>query len=424
MAIGDAAPDLEMMRAAGLSMAMGNAPDDVKAQVDVVGPSNRTTAWRGRSGSLRCGRSASRQLAVHGLRSASRSAIARLRGARSPCGRRHDTDGSSIPHPEEEPCRCFRVTCCGRTASARSGRSSWAASRWGRRSSSRRRRRTPTGRSAIVGVRAGDDIAVHIEQIEMVGPYRAPNGGPFVEGMGRPVPLEYRDGWFYWPSGFRLRAEPSVGNVAVLPERSDEVMEAVREYSVGGRRWKNEKGWRRIVREPRGKHCHQDCRFAAEAAIVHLKAQVDGAGLCLDDVHGYLGEGELAFSGIEVNARVQVRVERSSGVARRLAADRNGRRAHAPLLVHIDVRASSAAEVRRCGAGGVPGVARCGDGASRRNDRGGELDRRDGRALRNCALYGLGDGYVPQDGGVAPYDIAVVACISKDVFGRSEGEQR
>lgn len=40
MAIGDAAPDLEMMRVAGLSVAMGNAPDDVRGQVDVVGPSN------------------------------------------------------------------------------------------------------------------------------------------------------------------------------------------------------------------------------------------------------------------------------------------------------------------------------------------------------------------------------------------------
>lgn len=40
MAIGDAAPDLEMMRAAGIGMAMGNAPDDVKSQATVVGPSN------------------------------------------------------------------------------------------------------------------------------------------------------------------------------------------------------------------------------------------------------------------------------------------------------------------------------------------------------------------------------------------------
>ena len=47
MAIGDAAPDLDMMRIAGLSVAMGNAPADVQAQVDVVGPSNREdgVAW-------------------------------------------------------------------------------------------------------------------------------------------------------------------------------------------------------------------------------------------------------------------------------------------------------------------------------------------------------------------------------------------
>jgi Cof subfamily protein (haloacid dehalogenase superfamily) len=40
LAIGDAAPDLEMMRVAGASMAMGNAPDEVKSKATVVGPSN------------------------------------------------------------------------------------------------------------------------------------------------------------------------------------------------------------------------------------------------------------------------------------------------------------------------------------------------------------------------------------------------
>jgi Cof subfamily protein (haloacid dehalogenase superfamily) len=40
MAIGDAAPDLPMMRAAGVGLAMGNAPADVKAEADAVGPSN------------------------------------------------------------------------------------------------------------------------------------------------------------------------------------------------------------------------------------------------------------------------------------------------------------------------------------------------------------------------------------------------
>ncbi len=47
MAIGDAAPDLAMMRAAGLSMAMGNAPPEVKSRADIVGPSNEEdgVAW-------------------------------------------------------------------------------------------------------------------------------------------------------------------------------------------------------------------------------------------------------------------------------------------------------------------------------------------------------------------------------------------
>lgn len=40
LAIGDAAPDLEMMRVAGSSMAMGNAPEEVKSQATVVGPGN------------------------------------------------------------------------------------------------------------------------------------------------------------------------------------------------------------------------------------------------------------------------------------------------------------------------------------------------------------------------------------------------
>jgi Cof subfamily protein (haloacid dehalogenase superfamily) len=40
MAIGDAQPDLEMMRPAGVSIAMGNAPDDVKAQATDVAPGN------------------------------------------------------------------------------------------------------------------------------------------------------------------------------------------------------------------------------------------------------------------------------------------------------------------------------------------------------------------------------------------------
>lgn len=36
--------------------------------------------------------------------------------------------------------------------------------------------------------------------------------------------MEYRDGCFEFPRHFRLKASPSVGNVAVFPERTDEIM--------------------------------------------------------------------------------------------------------------------------------------------------------------------------------------------------------
>ncbi|MCD6286834.1 MAG: hypothetical protein J7M39_13060 [Anaerolineae bacterium] len=46
------------------------------------------------------------------------------------------------------------------------------------------------GPIAVESICAGDCIAVHIEKIEMLPPSEAPNGGPFFEGMGDPVPLD------------------------------------------------------------------------------------------------------------------------------------------------------------------------------------------------------------------------------------------
>ncbi|GAG19668.1 unnamed protein product, partial [marine sediment metagenome] len=167
------------------------------------------------------------------------------------------------------------------------------------------------GPIAVDGIQAGDNIAIHIESIEIIPPFGSPNGGPFFEGMGDPVPLEYSDGLFHYPNGIVLAANPSVGNVAVLPAPTDSVL-AMSRRDIGPsshRGW----GWRGIVNDPRGKHCHQDCQYVTAGSTIHLKAQVDQAGLCFADVHGYIGQGEMAFSGIEVAARIQVRVERSQG---------------------------------------------------------------------------------------------------------------
>ena len=161
------------------------------------------------------------------------------------------------------------------------------------------------GPIAVRGVKAGEAIAIHIEAIEILPPFAAPNGGPFFEGMGDLRPLEYRDGYFYFPEHFRLRARPSIGNVAVLPAPTDAILAMSRDDHL-------ERGWRRVVNDPRGKHCHQDCRWLMPGATIHLKAQVDEAGVCVADVHGYIGSGELAFAGIEVAANVRLRIERST----------------------------------------------------------------------------------------------------------------
>ena len=271
----------------------------------------------------------------------------------------------------------------------------------------------PNGPIAVRGIKAGDAIAVHLEQIEMVGPFRAPNGGPFVEGMGPPVPLEYREGYFHWPKHFRLKAKPSVGNVAVLPEPTEETRKLCRMKRAhpDEPRELQDRGWRRVVRDVRGKHCHQDCFAATQGAVVHLKAQVDEAGLCMDDVHGYIGQGEMAFAGIEARARVQVRVERSRDwlVDWPLIETADEIMVFASRLEddwkYVDVVREAYRALREVVAAKI-----CGSIEEANSIVATAVD------LRNCAIYGLGEGYIPQHKNLPPFDIAVVACLPKEVF--------
>jgi acetamidase/formamidase len=274
------------------------------------------------------------------------------------------------------------------------------------------------GPIAVEGVRAGDAIAVHIEAIEVLPPFESPNGGPFYEGMGGLVSLELRDGVFLYPNGIALQARPSVGNVAVLPAPTPSVLALSRRDigSPGQRRrgW----GWRGIVNDPRGKHCHQDCRYLTAGAAIHLRAQVDLAGLCLADVHGYIGQGELAFAGIEVAASVQLYVERSAGwyvdwplietqdEVMVFCSDTN-------LLdgttdqQFVDVVRLAYQEMRKIVAEKVGGPI---DGAN--PVVAAALD------IRNCALYGLGN-FVQKEGkqpDQVDRDVAVVGALPKSIF--------
>jgi len=282
------------------------------------------------------------------------------------------------------------------------------------------------GPIAVEGVRAGDAIAVYIENIEIAPPFESPNGGPFSDDMGDSVLLEYRDGQFVYPNGMLLQASPSVGNVAVLPEPAEPMLALSRcdlgPPRQGHRGW----GWRGVVNDLRGKHCHQDCQYLGVGSIIHMKAQVDKVGLCLADVHGYIGQGEMAFAGIEVAARIQVRVEKSTGwyvdwplietedeimvFASLSAVPVPG---ESPDLQYVDIARQAYREMRKVVA------KRIGGSISDANPIvATAID------IRNCALYGLGN-LIQEDGkqpNQSDRDIAVVGVLPKSVFPEGQKE--
>jgi acetamidase/formamidase len=177
------------------------------------------------------------------------------------------------------------------------------------------------------------------------------------------------------------------------------------------------------VNDPRGKHCHQDCPYLTAGSIIHLKAQVDEAGLCLADVHGYIGQGELAFAGIEVAARVQVRVERSEGwyvdwplietqdEIMVFCSDTNMLEGSTDQQ-YVDLVRRAYREMRKVVAERIGGSI-------------GDANPIVATALdiRNCALYGLGN-YIQKDGkrpNQPDRDIAVVGVLPKEAFSQSDG---
>jgi acetamidase/formamidase len=262
----------------------------------------------------------------------------------------------------------------------------------------------------VKGVRAGDKLAVIVEQVEILPPFLAPNGGPFFEGMGELQPLQYEQGYFLFPQHFRLKAHPSIGNIAVLPERTEQMENFISTYGRG-------RGWRCAVNDPRGKHCHQDCSFLQPGSRIHIRAQQDGAGICAGDVHAYIGQGEVAFAGIEVNANVGLRVERSEGwlvdwplieteaEIMLCCSDTNAMNGTSDQQ-YVDVVREAYRAMREVVATRIGGTIE-------------EANPIVATALdiRNCAIYGLGN-YIQKEykANAADRDIAIAACLPKGVF--------
>lgn len=279
----------------------------------------------------------------------------------------------------------------------------------------------PNGPVEVRGVRRGDAICISVDAVRIEPPFYAPQSGPTFLGCGEPIPLRYEEGWFWWPAHFCLRARPSVGNVAVLPEPDEEIRELCR-YQIHGPDpfARNLRGWRLVVRDTRGKHCHQDCAALAAGARIYMRANVDGAGVCIDDVHGYIGEGELGFGAIEVNATVELTVERSdrwavdwpvieTGEGFMVVVSYTGTYVRRPVRRYVDLVKEAYIELRRLVSArlDIP-VEEANTIVATACD------------IRNCALYGLGENYIPRDRGRQPYDIAIAASLPRSIFADAE----
>lgn len=270
------------------------------------------------------------------------------------------------------------------------------------------------GPIAVAGVRTGDDLSIHVEDITILPPFFAPNGGPFFEGMGDLVELSLEDGYFLFPKSLRLKANPSVGNIGLLPEPMDAILKIARTDYLPPQ---GHRGWRRFMNDPRGKHCHQDCQYLTAGAIIHMKAQVDGAGVCAADVHAYIGQGEIAFAGIEVAADVQLRVERSEGWLvdwPLIETESEIMVICSDLNILNEQDSEEYVDVVRRAYWAMREVVAYKVGATIEDVNPIVATALD---IRNCAIYGLGN-FIQKEGKTAQpdRDIAVAACLPKDIF--------
>jgi len=151
-----------------------------------------------------------------------------------------------------------------------------------------------TGPIHVTGAEVGDALAVHIEQIDLIG---APVIGPMrgVSGLNwgaLPVDvLEVKDG-AVTVAGVSLPIRPMVGCIAVSPRSGVTPSTSVGDH--GG---------------------NLDTKHIAAGSTVLLPVFEAGAGLVLGDCHALQGNGEMTGAPPETDAEVTITVEVIKGLA-------------------------------------------------------------------------------------------------------------
>lgn len=141
----------------------------------------------------------------------------------------------------------------------------------------------PGGPFYIDGVEPGDWIKIEIINMEVgrYGFYR--NGGPHWGSIRLIAPVQ--DGLVHFPPDFVVPIRPMIGYIA---------LESVAAFEIdhGG---------------------NMDFNAIQPGSTLHLRAHKPGGLMMLGDVHARMGDGELTGTGVEIDATITLRVERSPG---------------------------------------------------------------------------------------------------------------
>lgn len=142
-----------------------------------------------------------------------------------------------------------------------------------------------TGPFLVEGILAGEWIAVHLEDIQVARYGYIRRGGPFLNRTR--IVLEVKEGRVYFPGAVSVLARPMVGVIGVIPKED--------------------------ASDPGPHGGNIDTVDVKARSVFHVKAQRDGAWFVLGDCHAVQGEGEITCTGLEIDATVQLRIERSPG---------------------------------------------------------------------------------------------------------------
>jgi len=137
-----------------------------------------------------------------------------------------------------------------------------------------------TGPIELADVRAGDWVAVRIDDVVPVG-------------IGHVGPTQYapHDGRCVFLDGRSVTVDPNIGVIGVLPSEGETTNDTCGPH--GG---------------------NLDCRDHGPGATAFFRAQCDGAGLAFGDVHWAMGDGEVEGQGIEGAAELHLGLFRAEGV--------------------------------------------------------------------------------------------------------------